>query len=123
VQENKRLPGTTARDVWSHRAARGFFDPINAPINLSRVETSPGAACLTTYLAFLAPKRISRDLQARAKAAPLQALGDRASPERAALFEDDDEDDYDRFPGLRQFGVIASRRAQNALGRGARGES
>jgi hypothetical protein len=53
----------------------GILDPINAPINLSRVETFPGAACLTTYSAFLAPKRISRDLQAHAKAAPLHGVG------------------------------------------------
>jgi hypothetical protein len=75
----------------------GILDPINAPINLSRVETFPGAACLTTYSAFLAPKRISRDLQAHAKAAPLQGVGNKRALATCHLLqdEDDDEDEYD----------------------------
>jgi hypothetical protein len=41
--------------------------------NFDRVETFPGAACLTLYLAFLALERISRVCKARSKAAPLQS--------------------------------------------------
>jgi len=40
-----------------------------------RVRWFAGAACLTPYLIFPALERMSRDLQARSKAAPLQAIG------------------------------------------------
>ena len=38
-------------------------DPLDALINLSRVETVPGSRLFNPYSAFLAPKRISRDLR------------------------------------------------------------
>jgi len=49
----------------------GILHPLNAAIDLTRVETLPGAACLTLYLAFLALERISRVFKARSKPAPL----------------------------------------------------
>jgi hypothetical protein len=55
----------------------------------------PGAACLTPYLAFAAPERISRDPWVRHKAAPLQALGTNGLWQRAKPFEDEDEDEYE----------------------------
>ena len=58
---NRRLPGITARDVLS-RVAFGFFLSLNLPINLSRLETFPGAACLKQFAAIYAPRQISRSL-------------------------------------------------------------
>jgi hypothetical protein len=42
---NKRLPGITARDVLS--IGSEIVHPLKAPTDLTRVETFPGAACLT----------------------------------------------------------------------------
>jgi hypothetical protein len=90
---NRRLPGITAREVFSHRAVRGFLDPFDAPLDLSRVETFPGAACSRRFAVIRAPRQISRGLQARSKAAPLQALGTNTPFQHASPF--DDEDEYD----------------------------
>jgi hypothetical protein len=43
-------------------------------------------------------KQISRGHLGHAKAAPLQALGDRTSHQPTTLFEDENEDDCDRAP-------------------------
>jgi hypothetical protein len=44
---NKRLRGINARDVLS--IGSEIIHPLKAPIDLTRVETFPGAACLTRF--------------------------------------------------------------------------
>jgi hypothetical protein len=78
-----------ARFVPSCRS--GIFNPLNSPINLLRVETFAGAACLRRCVAIHAPRQISRGGLPRAKAAPLQALGKSRATATCSVFEDDDE--------------------------------
>jgi hypothetical protein len=52
---NRRLPRITARDVLSIVLFE-IIHPRDGPINLSRVETFPGAACLTGFAAIHPPR-------------------------------------------------------------------
>jgi hypothetical protein len=70
---NRRLPRITARDVLSS-VLFVIVHLRNGPMNLSGVETFPGAACSKRFEAIHAPRRISWDLLARRKAALRQAL-------------------------------------------------
>jgi hypothetical protein len=45
---NKRLPGITARDVLPI-VRSGDYSSAYGPTDLTRVETFPGAACLTSF--------------------------------------------------------------------------
>jgi hypothetical protein len=69
---NRRLPRITASDVFCPRFRSEIIDPLNLPTDPTRVETFPGAACLTPYSAFLVLEGISPRLSAHSKAAPLQ---------------------------------------------------
>jgi len=51
---NKRLPRITARDILSNDAF-SEIDPLAGLKNLARVETFPGAACLTRFPVMHAP--------------------------------------------------------------------
>jgi hypothetical protein len=78
VQKNRRLPGIAAREVLSQSVAQEFLICLNAPINLSRVETFPGAACFTRFVAIHPPRQMSRCFSHDAKWLPSKALGDHA---------------------------------------------
>jgi hypothetical protein len=58
---NRRLPGITARDVLSI-VPFGIIHPGDMPINLSRVGSFPGAACLKKFAVMHAPRQISLGL-------------------------------------------------------------
>ena len=55
---NRRLPETTARDVLPS-VPFGNLHPLEAPFTLRRVKTFVGAACLTQFPVFHAPRQIS----------------------------------------------------------------
>jgi hypothetical protein len=83
--------GTFRRVIRFIGASTGIKNSRAARWDKTSCAVVPGAACLIPYLAFAAPERISRDPRARPKAAPLQALGNYVSHQRANRFEDEDE--------------------------------
>jgi len=62
---------------------------------MARDETFAGAACYLTVWLFCTIKGNLRWVQKRLGAAPLQALGNNPSHERATPFEDEDDDEYE----------------------------
>jgi len=56
---NGRLPGITA-PMFRLALRSETIHPRNATVNLPRVETFPGAACLRRSAAIDAPRQISR---------------------------------------------------------------
>ena len=71
--ENKRLPGVTQRDAFTCEFR--FVQPPT--VELRTVGSFAGAACCDILWPTGALKQISRGHLIHAKAAPLQALGDR----------------------------------------------
>ena len=79
TRENRRLPGTSHRDAFT----RGLRYANTRTIELHRAGSFAGAACCNIFCTDHALIRISRGRRIHAKAAPLQALGDRTSHEHS----------------------------------------
>jgi hypothetical protein len=84
-------PGNDRTRCFVPSCRLGILDPLNAPINLSRVETFAGAACLKSFAVTHAPKTNIPGLSGTIQSGSPPEGGEWhvASP---AKFEDDDED-------------------------------